>query len=217
MDFCDVINNLITFGLSSGKLDFTQVIIFIFIAGPLALVIWKIKGIFSFINDVRNSRINELQRILDSHKLPKEVRTGLNDEIERSVGYRITGISDVAKQKAIWQLYMQNRKLIKVVFFKKFRNFIFLENDHIIFKKGAFFWLENVLYGLFSLQFLVLSACSVFISLYRGEQYPIWGHALLYFAAVVFFLFFISFANIIPRPKECQLLEEILKPKDVDV
>jgi hypothetical protein len=217
MDFCDVINNLITFGLSSGELDFTQVIIFIFIAGPLALVIWKIKGIFSFINDVRNSRINELQRILDSHKLPEEVRTGLNDEIERSVGYRITGISDVAKQKAIWQLYMQNRESIKVGFFKKFRNFLFLENDNIIFKKGTSFWLENMLYGLFSLQFLVLSACSVFISLYRGQQYPIWGHSLLYFAAVVLFLFCISFANIIPRPKECQLLEKIIKPKDVDV
>lgn len=217
MEVCDVINSLLTYVLSSGKLNFTQVIIFIFIAGPLALVIWKIKGIFSFINDVRNSRINELQRILDSHKLPEEVRTGLNDEIKRSVGYRITGISDVAKQKAIWQLYMQNRELIKVGFFKKFRNFLFLENDNIIFKKGTSFWLENMLYGLFSLQFLVLSACSVFISLYRGQQYPIWGHSLLYFAAVVLFLFFISFANIIPRPKECQLLEKILKPKDVDV
>lgn len=217
MEVCDVINSLLTYVLSSGKLNSTQVIIFIFIAGPLALVIWKIKGIFSFINDVRNSRINELQRILDSHKLPEEVRTGLNDEIKRSVGYRITGISDVAKQKAIWQLYMQNRELIKVVFFKKFRNFIFLENDNIIFKKRTSFWLENMLYGLFSLQFLVLSACSVFISLYRGQQYPIWGHSLLYFAAVVLFLFFISFANIIPRPKECQLLEKILKPKDVDV
>jgi hypothetical protein len=217
MEVCDVINSLLTYVLSSGKLNFTQVIIFIFIAGPLALVIWKIKGIFSFINDVRNSRVNELQRILDSHKLPEEVRTGLNDEIKRSVGYRITGISDVAKQKAIWQLYMQNRELIKVGFFKKFRNFLFLENDNIIFKKGTSFWLENMLYGLFSLQFLVLSACSVFISLYRGQQYPIWGHSLLYFAAVVLFLFFISFANIIPRPKECQLLEKILKPKDVDV
>lgn len=216
MEVCNVINSLLTFGLSSGKLDFTQAIIFIFIAGPLALVIWKIKGIFAFISDVRNSRLNELQRILNSHSLAEEVRTGLKDEIERSVGYRITGISDVAKQKAIWQLYMQNRELIKVGFFKKFRNFLFLENDNIIFKKGTSFWLENVLYGLFSLQFLVLSACSVFISLYRGEQYPVWGHALLYFAAVVLFLFFISFANIIPRPKECQLLEKILKPKDVD-
>lgn len=217
MEMCSSFINLLTLGISSGELNFTQVIIFLSIACPLALVIWKVKGIFTFFNDVRNSRVNELQRILNSHSLAEEVRTGLKEEIERSVGYRITGISDVAKQKAKWQLYMQNRVLIKVGFFKKFRNFLFLENDNLVFKKGTSFWLENVLYGLFSLQFLVLSACSVFISLYRGQQYPIWGHSLLYFAAVVLFLFFISFANIIPRPKECQLLEEILKPKDVDV
>jgi len=56
----DIVNGWIATAVSSGALEIKQVLIFIFIAGPLALVIWKIRGIIAFVNEVRNSKLNEL-------------------------------------------------------------------------------------------------------------------------------------------------------------
>ena len=65
----DIVNGWIAAAVSSGALQTEQVLLFIFIAGPLALIIWKIRGIIEFFNEVRNSKLNELQHLLDSHKL----------------------------------------------------------------------------------------------------------------------------------------------------
>ncbi|EKA6606530.1 hypothetical protein O3741_004638, partial [Salmonella enterica] len=100
----DIVNGWITAAVSSGTLQIKQILLFIFIAGPLALVIWKIRGIIAFLNDVRNSKLNELQRILDSHELSDELSICIKDDIERITCYRRTGIFDVARQKIILHL-----------------------------------------------------------------------------------------------------------------
>lgn len=69
----DIVNGWLTAAVSSGALQVKQILLFIFIAGPLALVIWKIRGIIGLVNEVRNSKLNELQRLLDNHELPDEV------------------------------------------------------------------------------------------------------------------------------------------------
>lgn len=204
-------------GLSSGIIEIRQVFLFIFIVGPLALVVWKISAIIAFINHVRNSRTNELKRILESHDLSDEVRHGLKDEIERIVGYRITGISDVAIQKAIMQLYMLNRQSIQVGFFKKFRAFLVMENNELVFRTGRKFWIDNAILGLFSFQFLFISFSLLFLSLYKGQLIPLWVHFFLYLSAILLFLLFISFLQMIPRPKEYKLLKGMLQPQNVDI
>lgn len=95
----DIVNGWITAAVSSGALQMKQVLLFIFIAGPMALVIWKIRGIIAFVNEVRNSKLNELQRLLDSHELSDEVSICIKEDIKRITSYRMTGISDVASQK----------------------------------------------------------------------------------------------------------------------
>ncbi|GAA3605336.1 hypothetical protein GCM10023078_35360 [Gibbsiella greigii] len=207
----DIVNGWITAAVSSGTLEVKQILLFIFIAGPLALVIWKIREIIAFVNDVRNSKLNELQHLLDSHKLPDEVSACIQDEITRIIGYRMTSIADVARQKIVLRLLVENRESIPVGFFKKFRTFLLIKDGALVFKKGFSFWFENSMYGLFSFQFLSIAILSLILSTYRYEQIPVWGHLILYSVAVVMFLFFISFGRMIPWPEECKLLNKILQ------
>lgn len=96
---------------------------------------------------------------------------------------------------------------------------IFLRNsDHflikdkvLIFEKEISYWFENSVYGWFSFQFLLSAVLLIVLSIYRHEQIPVWGHLVLYLVAAMMFLFFIAFANLIPRPKECKLLNEIIQ------
>lgn len=207
----DIMNVWITSAVSSGALQIKQVLLFILIAGPLALIIWKIRGIIAFVNEVRNSKLNELQRLLDSYELSDELSICIKDDIERITCYRLTGISDVARQKIILRLMVENRDLIPVGFFKKFRTFLLIKEGALVFKKGFSFWFENGIYILFSLQFLALAILSLILSTYRHEAIPVWGHLILYSIAVVMFLFFIAFGRMVPRPKECKLLNKILR------
>ncbi|EKG5015713.1 hypothetical protein O3Q57_000718 [Salmonella enterica] len=210
----DIVNGWITAAVSSGTLQIKQILLFIFIAGPLALVIWKIRGIIEFVNEVRNSKLNELQRLLDSHELSDEVSICIKEDIKRITSYRMTGIADVASQKIILRLLVENRDLIPVGFFKKFRTFLLIKEGTLVFKKGFSFWFENGIYILFSFQFLVFAILSLILSTYRHEQIPVWGHLILYSVAVVMFLFFIAFGRMVPRPEECKLLSKILQTQN---
>lgn len=207
----DIVNGWLTAAVSSGALQIKQVLIFILIAGPLAIIIWRIRGIIAFVNEVRNSKLNELQRLLDSHELSDEVSICIKEDIKRITSYRMTGIADVARQKIVLRLLVENRDLIPAGFFKKFRTFLLIKDGTLVFKKGFSFWFENGMYGLFSLQFLLLAILSLILSTYRYEQIPVWGHFILYSVAVVMFLFFIAFGRMIPRPEECKLLSRILR------
>ncbi|WP_297205624.1 hypothetical protein [uncultured Pluralibacter sp.] len=207
----DIVNGWLTAAVSSGTLQIKQVLLFIFIAGPLALIIWKTRGIIGFINEVKNSRLNQLQHLLDTHKLSNKVSACIKEDIKRIVSYRITGISDVASQRIILRLLLKNRELVSIEFFKKFRSFLLVEDGTLVFKKGFSFWFENSMYALFSLQFLSISILSLILSTYRHDQIPIWGHVILYSVAVIMFLFFISFGRMIPHPRELKLLKKILQ------
>ncbi len=207
----DIVNGWLTAAVSSGALQIKQVLLFILIAGPLAIIIWRIRGIIAFVNEVRNSKLNELQRLLDSHELSDEVSICIKEDIKRITSYRMTGIADVARQKIVLRLLVENRDLIPAGFFKKFRTFLLIKDGTLVFKKGVSFWFENGMYGLFSLQFLLLAILSLILSTYRYEQIPVWGHFILYSVAVVMFLFFIAFGRMIPRPEECKLLSRILR------
>lgn len=207
----DIVNGWLTAAVSSGALQIKQVLLFILIAGPLAIIIWRIRGIIAFVNEVRNSKLNELQRLLDSHELSDEVSICIKEDIKRITSYRMTGIADVARQKIVLRLLVENRDLIPAGFFKKFRTFLLIKDGTLVFKKGFSFWFENGMYGLFSLQFLLLAILSLILSTYRYEQIPVWGHFILYSVAVVMFLFFIAFGRMIPRPEECKLLSRILR------
>ncbi|WP_228281125.1 hypothetical protein [Klebsiella variicola] len=189
----DIVNGWIAAAVSSGALSITQVILFLFIAGPLALIIWRIRGVIEFVNEVRNSKLNELQRLLDSHDLSDEITICLKEDIERISCYRLTGIADVPSQKIILRLLVKNKGLIAAGFFKKFNAFLSVKDGVLMFNKGFSFWFFNVVHVLFSLQFISLSILSLILSIYRHEQIPVWGHLILYFVAVIMFLFFYRF------------------------
>ncbi|WP_039057643.1 hypothetical protein [Enterobacter sp. Bisph1] len=207
----DIMNGWLTTAVSSGTFEIKQVLLFLFIAGPLALVIWKIRGIIAFVNEVRNSKLNEFQHILNGFELSDEIRLCIKEDMERITAYRVTGISDVARQKIILRLVVQNLDLISVGFFKKFRTFLVIKDRRLIFKKGFSFWFETGMYFLFSLQFLLLAILALILFTYRYEQISVWGHIALCTGSVVMFLFFIAFERMIPRPEECKLLERVLQ------
>ena len=79
MVMMELVNEWFKEAVSKGSLELIHVIIFIIIAGPLALLVWKLKEIISFFQDVKNSKLNELQRILVDNNLPKELITRLKE------------------------------------------------------------------------------------------------------------------------------------------
>ena len=207
----DILNGWAMTAVSSGVLQVKHIIFFIFITSPLFLVIWKLREIISFVNEVKNSRLNELQLLLDNHELSDEVSACIRDEIKRIIGYRMTGFADVAKQKIIFRLLSENRSSMPVDFFKKFRSFLLVRNDVLLFKMGAAFWFENIVYGWFSFQFLFISFWFVFVFFHRGGTIFFGVDLILYLVVVICFFFSIFFAKMIFRPKECRLLKKVLQ------
>lgn len=206
----DILNGWLVTAVSSGVIQVTQVLLFIAIISILALLFWKIRSITALFNTVRNSKINEYQRLLNEYELHEKDRECLNNEIKRIIRYRTSGISDVARQKIIWMLLDKNKDIIPINFFKKFRSFLEIENNLLVFKKGVLYWIEIGIYFFYSLQFLFLSILCIVLAVYRSEQIPVWGQLILYSGAGVTITFFIAYAKMIPRAKECTLLNEIL-------
>ncbi|WP_159340159.1 MULTISPECIES: hypothetical protein [Leclercia] len=206
----DILNGWLVTAVSSGVIQVTQVLLFIAIISVLALLFWKIRSITALFNAVRNSKINEYQRLLNQYELHDKDRECLNNEIKRIIRYRTSGISDVARQKIVWMLLDKNKDIIPINFFKKFRSFLEIENNVLVFKKGVSYWIENGIYFFYSLQFLFLSILCIVLAVYRSEQIPVWGQLILYSGAGVTLTFFIAYAKMIPRAKECTLLNEIL-------
>lgn len=206
----DILNGWLTSAVSSGVIQVTQALLFISISSVLALISWRIRSITALFNAVRNSKINEYQRLLNQYELHDKDRECLNNEIKRIIRYRTSGISDVARQKIVWVLLDKNKDLIPINFFKKFRSFLEVENNVLVFKKGASYWIENGIYLFYSLQFLFLSVLCIVLAIYRSDQIPVWGQLILFLGAGVTITFFIAYAKMIPRAKECTLLNEIL-------
>lgn len=206
----DILNGWLVTAVSSGVIQVTQVLLFIAIISILALLFWKIRSITALFNAVRNSKINEYQRLLNEYELHEKDREFFNNEIKRIIRYRTSGISDVAKQKIVWILLDKNKDIISINFFKKFRSFLEIENNVLVFKKGFSYWIEIGIYSFYSLQFLFLSILCIVLAVYRSEQIPVWGQLILYSGAGVTITFFIAYAKLIPRAKECTLLNEIL-------
>lgn len=206
----DILNGWLVTAVSSGVIQVTQVLLFIAIISVLALLFWKIRSITALFNAVRNSKINEYQRLLNQYELHEKDRECLNNEIKRIIRYRTSGISDVARQKIVWILLDKNKDIIPINFFKKFRSFLEIENNVLVFKKGISYWIENGIYLFYSLQFLFLSILCIVLAIYRSEQISVWGQLILYTGAGVTITFFITYAKMIPRAKECTLLNEIL-------
>lgn len=206
----DILNGWLVTAVSNGVIQVTQVFLFISITSVLALLFWKIRSITALFNAVRNSKINEYQRLLNQYELTEKDRECLNNEIKRIIRYRTSGISDVAKQKIVWMLLDKNKDLIPIYFFKKFRSFLEIENNVLVFRKGVPYWIENGIYFFYSLQFLFLAILCIVLAVYRSDQIPVWGQLILYLGAGVTVTFFIAYAKMIPRAKECTLLNEIL-------
>ncbi|WP_224347694.1 hypothetical protein [Klebsiella variicola] len=150
----DIVNGWIAAAVSSGALSITQVILFLFIAGPLALIIWRIRGVIEFVNEVRNSKLNELQRLLDSHDLSDEITICLKEDIERISCYRLTGIADVPSQKIILRLLVKNKGLIAQVSLKNSMHFYQL-------KMGFLCLIKDSLFG-FLMSFMSCFRCSLY-------------------------------------------------------
>ncbi|MFZ3620437.1 hypothetical protein ACOYA6_14435 [Leclercia barmai] len=206
----DILNGWLETAVSDGVIQVTQVLIFFPIISVLYLLIWRLHSIAALFKAVRNSRINEYQRLLNKYELNDKDRDCLNNEIKRIIRYRTSGISDVARQKIVWSLLHKNKDIIPINFFKKFRSFLHLENNVLVFKKGVPYWIENGIYLFYSLQFLFLSIICLVLAVYRSDQIPVWGQLILYLGAGVTVTFFIAYAKMIPRAKECTLLNEIL-------
>jgi len=215
-ELINILNKWLSISVDKGIFQIKQVVIIVFLAVPLGVVIWKIRGVINFFNEVKNSRLNELQRILNSYKLSSEMIFLIEEDIMRIINYRVTGISNVFIQKKILQLFGKNKNLISADFFKKFRPFLQIENDVVVFKKGIYFWFDNSMYILFALQLFLTAIFILSIPIYKSTDISDWESLVLCLMSIVMFLFSIGFWRMITKPAECKLLEKILQSQETN-
>lgn len=213
----DLFNYLFQFVLSSGLLTLKQFIIICFFI-PIVAVVWKIRSILCFFNEVRNSKLKELKYLKDEYDLSGEIKSCIKEEIERLVTYRLTGIHDIPRQKIILRLLLLNKNKIHIDFFNKFKSYLVVKDGVLYFNKGFSFYVERIMYVLFSLQFLSMSMfCVYLIEGHWHDSSFLWKKALLSVIAIVMFLFFIIFIRIIIGMSRSKLLENILNAQVTNV
>lgn len=195
---------------ANGELSSLQAVFIVLFSVLVLIVFMRIKNVVGFFKDFKNARLNEYVHILKTYELNSVDHDCIKDDISRIIRYRLSGISDVARQRIIFKLLPLHREMVSPIFFKKFRTFLDFKDGYLIFNKGIAFRIECFMYGVFSMQYLVIALSLIAVSLYKGNLIYFWEHCLLYLMAVVLFLMFIAFGKMIPTPKECRLMQKIL-------
>ncbi|WP_431222123.1 hypothetical protein ACQ86O_17280 [Serratia sp. L9] len=201
--------------IDNGDLSSLQAVFIVFLAASLIFLLYKIKEVISFFNEIRNKNLNYYHWMLENYRLIKIDKKIIKTEMSRIIRYRMSGIQDVARQSIIFRLIYKNKELISPDFFKKFRNFLVMKDGVIIFNKGLGFRLECFMYGLFSVQYLLVAFSFMALSIYKGDSLSLWKHLILYSMSIILFMFFVAFWKMIPSPKECRLLSEILQKQNI--
>ncbi len=201
---------------SSGELSQWQVF-FIFIFSVLLLIVFlRARTILGFMKEMKNSRLDELKSLycfLDKDSI--EAR-GINKEINKIVRYRVCGVSDVATQNLIFELSEKNSDIIAPSFFKKYRLWVERKNGFLLFKQGAMFWIDSVLFAFFAFQYIALAFLFLLYSVYLGDAIAFWKHVLIYTMTMILIIMFGSFWKMVPTRKECHLLKDVLSKQFED-
>ncbi len=195
----------------NGELSSMQAVFIVLFSSLVLMAFFRAKDIFGIINNTKNAKLDGYNYILKNYELNSTNSKCIKDDISRIIRYRLSGISDVARQRVIFKLISLNNEVISPGFFKKFRTFLEFKDGLLIFNKGIGFRLECLMYFLFSFQYLLIAISFVAISLYKGNSILAWEHWLLYVMALLLFMMFIAFGKIIPTPKECLLIEDFLQ------
>lgn len=199
----------------NSELSSLQAIIIVLFAVSIICLLYKIKEIIAFSNEIKNKKLNYYHWLLENYKLVNIDKKIIQTEISRIIRYRMSGIKDVARQSVIFRLIYQNQELISPGFFKKFRTFLVMKDGVIIFNKGLGFIFECFMYGLFSVQYLLVAFSFIALSIYKGDALSLWRHLTLYTMIAILFIMFIYFVRLIPSPKECRLLSEVLRKQNL--
>ncbi|UNH41533.1 hypothetical protein MNY66_10790 [Moellerella wisconsensis] len=196
--------------VSNGELSSSQAIFIVSFTILLLAAIWKAKEIITFLKGMKNSKLDEYNNMLKNYPLDEDDKFFLKSNISNIIRYRISGISDSGMQHIVFRLAFQHQELISPRFFKKFRTFLSIENGIMTFNKGLGFRFECFIYGLFSIQYLVLSFLFMALSIYKGGSIEQSQHFILYAMSSLLLILFVNFFKMIPMPKECRLLSHIL-------
>lgn len=211
----DFIFGMIIGMASNEELSSAQAIFILLLAASLLTCLWKIKEIIEFFKGIKNAKLDEYNRMLENYPLPDIDKDILELGILNIIRYRISGISDVAMQSVVFRLLSEEKNLISPSFFKKFRTFLSMKDGVIIFTKGLGFRFECILYGFLSVQYLLLAFLFMTLSIYKGDTISLWQHLILYIMIAMLFIMFIAFGKMIPLPKECRLMSEILQKQNI--
>ncbi|HHQ6568464.1 TPA: hypothetical protein ACSTJX_003346 [Serratia fonticola] len=210
----DFIFGMLTGMASNGELSSAQAIFVVFFAVSLLICLWKIKEIIEFLKGMKNAKLDEYNRMLENYPLPDIDQEIIELSISNIIRYRISGISDVAMQSVVFRLLSEEQELISPSFFKKFRTFLSMKDGVIVFNKGLGFRFECFMYGFLSVQYLLLAFLFMALSIYKGDAISLWQHLTLYTMIAILFMMFIAFGKMIPLPKECRLMSEILQKQN---
>lgn len=212
----DFIFGILSGMASNGELSSVQAIFIVFFTVSLLICLWKTKEIIAFLKGVKNAKLDEYNRMLKNYPLDDLDQEIIKSSISNIIRYRMSGISDVSIQCIIFNLVHQYPKLISPSFFKKFKTFLSMKNDFVVFDKGLAFRFECFIYGFLSILYLFFAFIFMALSIYKGNGISLWGHFTLYAMTIILFIMFASFWKMIPSPKECRLLSEVLQKQNVN-
>ncbi|MBF7954413.1 hypothetical protein [Rahnella victoriana] len=200
----------------SGALD-GKFIWYVIVSIVIVLVFIQIQIVFKSVRIIKDRRLADLEGCLLRTSLSPIDINNIKESIRNIIRYRLTGIKDVERQYIINELLDKNRNLIHPGFFKKFRTFLILKEGYLIFHKKVSYKFEIFFYKLFALQYLVLAATMVYLSVYRGAEIPIYAHVTIWAIVCICIFMFQAFSSMAPTKKECELLERVLRTQSDSV
>ncbi|EEL2011257.1 hypothetical protein G9J13_002931 [Salmonella enterica] len=204
------------FEILKGMIDRQEISSWHAIAFVIALTVTfpiflKIGKIFVFFKNIKDSKLNRLEKILSNTHLEQDDIDIVKRRIKSILRYRITGIRDVERQYIVNDLISRNYRLISSYFFKKFRSYLVVKNGRMIFKKDWCYYFEMNFYRFFAFQYFIMALLMVSLSIHRGAAIGIHAHIILWLIAGLFIFMLQAFMEMIPTRKECELLESVLK------
>jgi hypothetical protein len=161
--------------------------------------------------NVRRTKLDELSFSLKEYDLSDIIKDCLRGEISRIVGYRLCGLPDTARQNIALALTASNNDLISPDLFRKFRNYLKIEEGFLILKTSISFWIDCFFYYLFALQYLLIAMLFIALSISKGNMLTAWKQVFIYLLVMILLFLSQAFIKLIPLPKERRLMSVILQ------
>lgn len=177
-------------------------------------IIYSIKQVakmFGFFIWMNNRELIWCENILSKSNLEQVDIDNITAIKNNVIRYKVTGFKDVKKQNILVGISNKNKGLITAGFFKKFRPWLIIKDESIMFEKNTFFYIKFFSYRALIIIYITL-ACFLFYFYIVAVMEMLFYECFVYVIGMIFCVIMIlTLYKLAPTKEEQKLLEQVLK------